>query len=105
MNPSISSPLLFLGAPGLIGNQVIPALINAGFSVLAGSRRGLSVGGAPDVGVDMRDPANLARAMQGVAAVGLVISDGQQARFFCRSAMRGSAISISATWLMQPFLR
>jgi len=75
MNPSISSPLLFLGAPGLIGNQVIPALINAGCSVLAGSRRGLSVGGAPGIGVDMRDPANLARAMQGVAAVGLVISD------------------------------
>jgi uncharacterized protein YbjT (DUF2867 family) len=75
MNPSISSPLLFLGAPGLIGNQVIPALINAGFFVLAGSRRGLSVGGAPGVGVDMRDPANLARTMQGVAAVGLVISD------------------------------
>jgi uncharacterized protein YbjT (DUF2867 family) len=75
MNPSISSPLLFLGAPGLIGNQVIPALIKAGFSVLAGSRRGLSVGGAPGVAVDMRDPANLARAMQGVAAVGLVISD------------------------------
>jgi uncharacterized protein YbjT (DUF2867 family) len=77
MNPFISSPLLFLGAPGLIGNQVIPALINAGFSVLAGSRRGLSVGGAPGVGVDMRDPANLAQAMQGVAAVGLVISDVQ----------------------------
>ena len=75
MNPSNSSPLLFLGAPGLIGNQVIPALIKAGFSVLAGSRRGLSVGGAPGVAVDMRDPANLARAMQGVAAVGLVISD------------------------------
>lgn len=75
MNPSISSPLLFLGAPGLIGNQVIPALINAGFSVLAGSRRGLSVGGAPGVGVDMQDPTSLARAMQGMAAVGLVISD------------------------------
>jgi hypothetical protein len=30
MNPSSSSPLLFLGAPGLIGNQVIPVLINAG---------------------------------------------------------------------------
>ena len=174
---------MFLGAPGLIGNQVIPALIKAGFSVLAGSRRGLSVGGASGVDVDMRDPANLARAMQGVAAVGLVISDvqdmdalglnavaaaksagvhrllwfssfgakpdnlaqfsrrhpvideavrasgipytilrpnffmqdfsafyggrqsGQQARFYCRSAMRGSATSISATWLMQPFLR
>jgi uncharacterized protein YbjT (DUF2867 family) len=77
MNPSISSPLLFLGAPGLIGNQVIPALTNAGLSVLAGSRRGLSVGGAPGVGVDMRDPANLAKTMQGVAAVGLVISDVQ----------------------------
>jgi uncharacterized protein YbjT (DUF2867 family) len=75
MNPSISSPLLFLGAPGLIGNQVIPALINAGLFVLAGSRRGLSVGGAPGGSVDMRDPASLARAMQGVAAVGLVISD------------------------------
>src|SRR6516165_2028183 len=68
MNPSIPSPLLFLGAPGLIGNQVIPVLIEAGFSVLAGSRRRLSVGGAPGVGVDMRDPASLARAMHGMAA-------------------------------------
>jgi uncharacterized protein YbjT (DUF2867 family) len=77
MNPSSSSPLLFLGAPGLIGNQVIPALISAGISVLAGSRRGLSVGGAPGVDVDMRDPKSLARAMQGAAAVGLVIPDVQ----------------------------
>ena len=75
MNSSTASPLLFLGAPGLIGKQVIPALIEAGFSVLAGSRRRLSVGGALGVGVDMRDPASLARAMQGMAAVGLVISD------------------------------
>jgi len=30
---------------------------------------------------------------------------GQQARFFCRSAVRGSAISICATWLMPPSLR
>ena len=43
--------------------------------MLAGSRRGLSVGGAPGVAVDMRDPANLARAMQGMATVGLVIPD------------------------------
>src|SRR6516162_4960350 len=55
MNSSTASPLLFLGAPGLIGNQVIPTLIKAGFSVLAGSRRRLSVGGAPGVGVDMQD--------------------------------------------------
>ena len=89
MNPSSSSPLLFLGAPGLIGNQVIPALINAGFSVLAGSRRGLSVGGAPGVGVDMRDPASLARAMQGVAAVGLVISGVKSARGRHRSLVCG----------------
>ena len=75
MNISNSSPLLFLGAPGLIGTHVIPALVKADFSVLAGSRRGLSVGGAPGVAVDMRDPANLARAMQGMATVGLVIPD------------------------------
>jgi uncharacterized protein YbjT (DUF2867 family) len=182
MNSSTASPLLFLGAPGLIGNQVIPVLIEAGFSVLAGSRRGLSVGGALGVGVDMRDPASPARAMQGMAAVGLVIPDvsdmeslglnavaaaksagvrrllwfssfgakpdnqarfsrrhpvideavcaseipynilrpnflcrtsalfmgrqsGQQARFFCRSAMRGSATSIYAIWLRPPWLR
>jgi uncharacterized protein YbjT (DUF2867 family) len=86
MNPSNCSPLLFLGAPGLIGNHVIPALINAGFSVLAGSRRGLSVGGAPGVGVDMREPENLAQAMQGVAALGLVISDVQDMEAAAKSA-------------------
>ena len=75
MNPSNSFPLLFLGAPGLIGNHVITALIKAGCTVLAGSRRGLSVGGAPGVVVDLRDPESLARAMRGMATVGLVIPD------------------------------
>jgi uncharacterized protein YbjT (DUF2867 family) len=75
MNPSFSSPLLFLGAPGLIGNHVIPAFAETGVSVLAGSRRGLSVGGAPGVAVDMRDRESLARAMRGIATVALVISD------------------------------
>ena len=67
--------MLFLGAPGLIGNHVIPVLVKSGFCVLAGSRRGLSVGGAPGAAVDMRDPASLAGAMQGMATVGLVIPD------------------------------
>jgi len=75
MNPSNSSPLLFLGAPGLIGNHVIPTLRKGGFTVLAGSRRGLSVGGAPGVVADLRDPESLARAMGGMAMVGLVIPD------------------------------
>jgi uncharacterized protein YbjT (DUF2867 family) len=75
MNHSNSSPLLFLGAPGLIGNQVIPTLIAAGFFVQAGSRRGLSVGGASGVTVDMRDPESLTRKMKGAATVALVISD------------------------------
>jgi uncharacterized protein YbjT (DUF2867 family) len=75
MNASNPSPLLFLGAPGLIGNHVIPTLIKAGCTVLAGSRRGLSVGGAPGVVVDLRDPESLARAMRGMATVGLVIPD------------------------------
>jgi uncharacterized protein YbjT (DUF2867 family) len=75
MNPSISSPLLFLGAPGLIGNHVIPALVETGVPVAAGSRRGLSVGGAPGITVDMRDRENLARAMRGIRTVALVIPD------------------------------
>ena len=75
MNPSNTSAVLFVGAPGLIGNHVIPALIKAGFSVLAGSRRGLSVGGARGVVVDMRNPESLARTMQGMTTVSLVISD------------------------------
>jgi len=75
MNPSNSSPLLFLGAPGLIGNHVIPTLRKGGLTVLAGSRRGVSVGGAPGVVVDLRDPESLARAMGGMAMVGLVIPD------------------------------
>jgi uncharacterized protein YbjT (DUF2867 family) len=75
MNPSISSRLLFLGAPGLIGNHVIPALVETGVPVAAGSRRGLSVGGAPGITVDMRDRENLARAMRGIRTVALVIPD------------------------------
>src|SRR5258708_29000272 len=75
MNPSLSSPLLFLGAPGLVGNHVIPAFAETGVRVLAGSRRGLSVGGAPGVAVDMRDRESLARAMPGIATVALVIPD------------------------------
>jgi uncharacterized protein YbjT (DUF2867 family) len=75
MNPSLSSPLLFLGAPGLIGNHVIPAFAETGIRVLAGSRRGLSVGGTPGVAVDMRDRESLARAMRGIATVAFVISD------------------------------
>jgi uncharacterized protein YbjT (DUF2867 family) len=75
MNPSNSFPLLFLGAPGLIGSHVITTLTKAGCTVLAGSRRGLSVGGAPGVVVDLRDPESLARAMRGMAMVGLVIPD------------------------------
>jgi uncharacterized protein YbjT (DUF2867 family) len=75
MNPSNSFPLLFVGAPGLIGNHVIPVLVKAGFTVRAGSRRGLSVGGAPGIVVNMRDRESLARAMEGMAAVGLVVPD------------------------------
>jgi uncharacterized protein YbjT (DUF2867 family) len=75
MNPSITSPLLFLGAPGLIGNHVIPALVATGANVLAGSRRGSAVGGATGAAIDMRDRESLARAMQGFHTVAFVISD------------------------------
>ena len=75
MNSTISTSVLLLGAPGLVGNHVIPALAEAGIRVLAGSRRGLVVGGAPGVTVDMRDPENLAQTMQGIATVAFVIPD------------------------------
>jgi uncharacterized protein YbjT (DUF2867 family) len=75
MKYSFSSPLLFLGAPGLIGSYTIPTLIRAGFTVQSGSRRGLSVGGASGIAVDMRDPKSLARAMRNVRTVALVVSD------------------------------
>jgi uncharacterized protein YbjT (DUF2867 family) len=72
---SYSSRLLFLGATGLIGNYVIPALIKAGFAVQPGSRRALPVGGASGANVDMRDPKSLAQAMQDTKTVALVVSD------------------------------
>jgi uncharacterized protein YbjT (DUF2867 family) len=72
---SYSSRLLFLGATGLIGNYVIPALIKAGVAVQPGSRRALPVGGAPGITVDMRDPKSLARTMQDAKTVALVVSD------------------------------
>ena len=75
MKYSSSSSLLFLGAPGLIGNYVIPTLIKAGITVRSGSRRGLSVGGASGIAVDMRDPASLGCAMQGVKTLVFVVPD------------------------------
>jgi uncharacterized protein YbjT (DUF2867 family) len=75
MNLSNPSSLLFLGASGLIGSFVTPALIKAGFSVSTGGRRGVSVSGAPGVAVDLRDSNSLARAMQGASTVALVLPD------------------------------
>ena len=75
MNPIISTSVLFLGAPGLVGNHVIPALTGAGIPVVAGSRRGLAVAGAAGVTVDMRDPETLVRTMQEIATVAFVVPD------------------------------
>jgi uncharacterized protein YbjT (DUF2867 family) len=75
MNRPNASSLLFIGASGLIGSLVTPALMKAGFSVSTAGRRGLSVGNAPGIAVDLRDSTSLARAMQGVATVALVLSD------------------------------
>jgi uncharacterized protein YbjT (DUF2867 family) len=75
MIPSNASSLLFIGASGLIGSLVTPALMKAGFSVSTAGRRGLSVGDAPGIAVDLRDSTSLARAMQGVATVALVLPD------------------------------
>ena len=74
MNSSNSS-LLFIGASGLIGSVVAPALIKAGFSVSTAGRRGLPVAGAPGIAVDLRDSNSLAQAMQGVATLALVLPD------------------------------
>ena len=78
MNRSNSS-LLFIGASGLIGSFVTPALIKAGFAVSTGGRRGLSIGGASGIAVDLRDSNSLARAMQGVATVAFVLTDAPDA--------------------------
>lgn len=75
MNSSNSSSLLFIGASGLIGSFVTPALIKAGFSVSTGGRRGLAVGGASGIAVDLSDFNSLAQAMQGVATLALVLPD------------------------------
>ena len=61
MNPSFSAPLLFLGAPGLIGNHVIPAFVETGIPVLAGSRRGQSVGAASGAVAALKDDQLLNR--------------------------------------------
>ncbi|MBV8098679.1 MAG: NmrA family NAD(P)-binding protein [Verrucomicrobia bacterium] len=67
--------MLFIGASGLIGSFVTPELIKAGFSVSTAGRRGLSVGGATGIAVDLRDYNGLARAMQDVGTVALVLTD------------------------------
>jgi uncharacterized protein YbjT (DUF2867 family) len=75
MTTSNASSLLFIGASGLIGSLVTPVLMKAGFSVSTAGRRGLSVSDAPGIAVDLRDSTNLARAMQGMATVALVLPD------------------------------
>ena len=75
MSPSNSSSLLFIGASGLIGSLVTPALMKAGFTVSTGGRRGLSVSEAPGIAVDLRDSSSVALAMQGVGTVAFVLPD------------------------------
>lgn len=67
----MSDLVLITGAAGSLGRAAIPRLLEAGFEVRAGDVR--PVVGAPAaaevVQLDVRDPASVAQAMKGVAAV------------------------------------
>lgn len=63
-------PVLVTGAAGFVGRAVVRRLAAAGCAVRAGTRSGQAVpGAAGNVRCDVLDPASVAAAMAGVAAV------------------------------------
>lgn len=52
----MAKSVLLTGATGLIGRQTIQPLQELGYTVLAGSRTGRDVGGAPGIKLDLLDP-------------------------------------------------
>ena len=89
--------VLVTGATGFIGRRLVPALVDAGHTVRAMTRRPEDYSGVGDpVGADVDDPASLVAALDGVAvAVYLVHSlddpdferkDARAARNFSRAA-------------------
>ena len=63
--------ILFTGASGFLGRHTVPALLAAGHTVRALSRRpeGVTLDGAEVVAGDVLDPGTLAPALEGVDAV------------------------------------
>jgi nucleoside-diphosphate-sugar epimerase len=65
-----SSSLLLTGATGLVGSRLLPRLVEAGFDCRALVRRDATLPpGATAVRGDLDDPAELARAVEGVEAI------------------------------------
>lgn len=58
--------ILVTGATGAIGRELVRALRSAGADVLAGSRRGVDVEGAPGRRMDFADAAALSGAFRGI---------------------------------------
>ena len=62
--------ILVTGATGLVGVRLLPRLVEAGMECRALVRGGIEVpAGATAVKGDLHDPASLARAVEGVAAI------------------------------------
>jgi len=89
--------VLVTGATGFIGRRLVPALVDAGHTVRAMTRRPDDYAGVGDpVGGDVDDPASLAAALDGVGvAIYLVhalddpdfeLKDARAARNFSRAA-------------------
>jgi uncharacterized protein YbjT (DUF2867 family) len=68
-----SPTILVTGATGNVGGALVRLLQSAGAAVLAGSRSGEPVAGAPGRRVDFSDPAGLKAAMQGVDQLFLLL--------------------------------
>lgn len=82
-----ASTLLVTGATGNIGRALVPLLQNAGAKVIAGSRSGEAVNGAPGRVIDYNDRAALEAAFQDVDTLFLLFPLVPNKRELARNAV------------------
>jgi uncharacterized protein YbjT (DUF2867 family) len=93
--------ILMTGASGFVGRAVVQELLRRGHTVLAGSRRGTDLPGAPGLKLDVTDPGSVLRAVNEaqpeavIHLVGIISEAGGQT--FTRVHVGGTRHVLAAT--------